>query len=273
MKRIKGFNHHKVNGYAFGSWPFGEPSMYVYVWEIDGLLIDTGHKHMRKEIMEKIGVLPVTQLYVTHHHEDHSANIKEIKEHFSCQVFTSSKCATIMKQPPSLSPAQRFMWGKADPFHNFNIENNQINTANYSFRIIPIPGHASDMVCLYEEKQGWLFSADLYLNHYIKYFMKAESMKAHIESLKKIRILEFDSMFCAHNPQMSQPKLLLKKKQQFFEDFYGNVSSRYHKGMTEKEIFNDMNLKETKQIKMMSLGALSTFNMVRSVMRDEASVL
>lgn len=268
MKRIKIFDHPIVNGYAFGSWPFGEPSMYVYVWNVDGLLIDTGHRHMRKEIMETIGDWKVDQLYVTHHHEDHSANIQVIKEHFSCKVLTSSKCSTIMKKPPSLSPAQHFMWGVANAYHNFTIENNRIETENYSFQIIPIPGHASDMVALYEENQGWLFSADLYLHNYVKYFMRSESMKESIESLKRVQQLDFDSMFCAHNPQMDNPKSLLQRKQQFFEDFYGNVIVRHDKGMSVKEIFIDMGLKESMQTKVMSLGALSGMNMVKSVLRD-----
>ncbi len=269
MKRIKAFNHPIINGHAFGSWPFGEPSMYVYVWQVDGLLIDTGHRHMRKEIMDTIADWKVDQLYVTHHHEDHSANIQVIKEHFNCNVLTSSKCAAIMKKPPSLSPAQHLMWGVAKAHHKFTIENERIETEHHSFQIIPIPGHASDMVGLYEENQGWFFSADLYLHHYVKYFMRPESMKQSIESLKRVRKLDFDSMFGAHNPQMVNPKALLQRKQQFFEDFYGNVIERREKGMSAKEIFVDMGLKEAGRIKMMSLGALSTINMVRSALRDK----
>jgi glyoxylase-like metal-dependent hydrolase (beta-lactamase superfamily II) len=270
MKRIKAFKHPIVKGNAFGSWLFGEPSMYVYVWYIDGLLIDTGHRRMRKEILETIGDWQVDKLYVTHHHEDHSANIKVIKKHFNCQVLTSSKCAEIMKKPPSLSPAQHFMWGLADSYDNFTIENDRIETKNYSFQILPIPGHASDMVCLYEENQGWLFSADLYLHHYVKYFMRSESMRESIKSLAKVKALDFDTMFCAHNPQLDNPKALLQRKQQFFEDFYGNVIERHDKGMSEKEIFTDMGLHEAGRIKWMSLGALSGLNMVRSVLRDES---
>ncbi len=268
MKRIKTLDHAKVSGYSFGSWPFGEPSLFVYVWYIDGLLIDTGHRHMRKEIIDTIQKWSVEQLYVTHHHEDHSANISAITEHFSCPVKTSSKCAALMAAPPPMSPAQHLSWGKYEPYHDFIIENIIIETNQYSFEILQIPGHAADMVCLYEKNQGWLFSADLYLNHYIKYFMKAESMKQQIESLAKIRELEFDAMFCAHNPQFDNPKALLAKKQQFLEDFYGNVERRHKQGMTEKEIFISMQLKEMPRIKLMSLGALSTMNMVRSVIRD-----
>ena len=167
MKRIKSFQHPHVDGFSFGSWPFGEPTLFVYVWHIDGLLIDTGHKHMRKEIINTIDTWPVQQLYVTHHHEDHSANIKAITEHFSCPVRTSSKCATLMADPPPMSPSQHLLWGKYQPYHDFIIENKHLETNQYSFEILPIPGHAADMVSLYEKSQGWLFSADLYLHHYL----------------------------------------------------------------------------------------------------------
>jgi len=268
MKRIKPFEHEIVKGVAFGSSPFGEPSLYVYIWFIDGLLIDTGHRHMRKEILATIGDWPIEQLYITHHHEDHSANIRVIKEQHACRVLTSTACADIMKHPPSISPAQHMSWGMYEPYTTFTIEEQRVATSNYVFDIHPIPGHATDMVCLHEPDQGWLFSADLYLNYYIKYFMRGESMKAQINSLKLVLQLDFDTMFCAHNPQLKEPKSLLSKKLQFLEDFYGNVNRRVTRGYGEKEIFADMGLKEAMKVKLMSLGKLSTMNMVRSVIRD-----
>lgn len=244
--------------------------MYVFVYYVDGLLIDTGHRNMKTQIFDTLKDLDVQQMYLTHHHEDHTANARVLQQHYKCPIYSSQLCAEIMKQPPRISFGQWLTWGKSTPIDTLSIKEEILETAQYTFEIIPIPGHAIDMVCLYEKNQGWLFSADLYVYHYIKYFMRPESMAQQIDSLQRIIQLDFDILFCAHNPQFKNAKDSLRKKLQFFEDFYGNVALGHQKGYPAKTIFKQMNLKEDWQVKLISGGSLSTLNMVRSVIRDES---
>ena len=270
MNHSSSFTHQATTAFKFGSYPFSPPRMFTHVYFIDGLLIDTGHVNMRKEICAELIDLPVDQMLITHHHEDHSGNTDAVQQLFDCPVYASASCAEIMKSPPPISPAQYLTWGKYDPYYKFKIAGDQVKTSNYTFDIIPIPGHAIDMIALHEKEQGWLFSADLYVYHRIKYFMRAESMAEQIESLKIILTLEFDQMYCSHYPQLDvDPKALLKKKLEFFEDFYGRVSDFYQKGYDAKRIMQSMGLKEDWNVRLLSLGGLSTLNMVRSVIRDE----
>jgi len=273
MKVSSSFHHSPVSGFKFGSYPIGKPSMYVHVYYIDGLLIDTGHSNMENEIFSKLKDLDVQQMFLTHHHEDHTANTNILQKHFTCPVYSSKLCAGIMKSPPKISFAQWLTWGQPQAIDHIKIKEDSLVTPHYTFDIIPIPGHAIDMVCLHEKNEGWLFSADLYVYHYIKYFMRAESVAQQIESLKKVIKLDFDILYCAHNPQFENAKECLKKKLQFLEDFYGNVSQVYHKGHSAKAIFKTLKLKENWQVKILSGGELSTLNMVRSIIRDEVNKL
>jgi len=267
MNHSSSFTHQATTGFKFGS------KMSVHVYFIDGLLIDTGHVHMRKQICTELKSLPVDQMLITHHHEDHSGNTDAVQQLFNCPVYASAKCAEIMRSPPSISPAQYMTWGKYDPYHNFKLVGDKLKTEKYTFDIIPIPGHAVDMIALYEKEQGWLFSADLYVYHRIKYFMRAESMARQIESLKKILTLDFDQMYCSHNPQLdTDPKSLLQMKLDFFEGFYDQVSRFYQKGQSTRQIMKTMGLKESWNIRLLSLGGLSTLNMIKSVMRDEEKI-
>ena len=124
------------------------------------------------------------------------------------------------------------------------------------------------MLCLHEANQGWLFSADLWVNEYIRFFMRTESMSQQIESMKRVARLDFDVMLCSHNPQFKEGKAKLFKKIQFMEDFYGRVAELYQQGKKASTIMNEMKLKENKQIRFLSGGALSTLNMVKSVIRE-----
>jgi len=270
MRKSSSFTHQDVTGYKYGSWPFGEPQMYSHIYYVDGLLIDTGHVHMRREICDTLSGLPVEQMLVTHHHEDHSGNIAAVNQFFNCPVFASAECAEIMKSPPAISPAQYLTWGKYDAFSDLKIVGEEIKTQKYTFQVIPIPGHATDMIALYEKENGWLFSADLYVHHRIKYFMRSESMIQQIESIKKILSLDFDKMFCSHNPQLDKnPKLLLTKKLNHFEELYEEISGLFHKGMNANQIVKSIPRIDDRQIKWMSLGALSRINMIKAVIRDE----
>ncbi len=59
MKFVKTFVHDDVQGYKFGSNPFGQPKVFSHIYFIDGLLIDTGHYNMRQEIFTAVSSLPV----------------------------------------------------------------------------------------------------------------------------------------------------------------------------------------------------------------------
>jgi len=243
--------------------------MYSHIYHVDGLLIDTGHVNMRREICETLKGLTVNQMIITHHHEDHSGNIQAVSNLFDCPVYASAKCADIMKAPPLISPAQYLTWGRYDAFHDFEIIGSEIITSKYTFQLIPIPGHAVDMIALHEKDEGWLFSADLYVHHRIKYFMRNESMLQQIESIRKVLTLDFDKMFCSHNPQLDvDPKQLLHQKLHYFEAFYDAVTDLHFKGYGIKQIVKAMPPINDRSIRWMSLGALSHINMVKAVIRD-----
>jgi len=262
------FQHEAVKGYKFGYSPFGKPKLYVHVYYIDGLLIDTGQKHASKEVIRHVKKWDVREIFITHHHEDHTGNLDMLQEHFNCPTYASETCCELMKKPPKISLAQYIFWGNRPSNNQLIPCKSSISTDKYTFQIIPIPGHAIDMVALYEPNKKWLFSADLYIHHYINYFMESESVIQQIYSIRKILELDIEVMFCAHNPQFTDVKALLEKKLLFFENFYGQVFELYEQGKPAKQIFKQLNFKENRYIKLLSQGNLSKMNMVKSVIRD-----
>ncbi len=262
------FTYQDVQGYKFGYHPFGKPSMFSHVYFVDGLLIDTGHSRMRKIISRTLEQLPVKKIFITHHHEDHSGNIEPLKKLYKCSVYSSQLCADIMKDPPKISLAQRAVWGGREAQTELVAQNTSISTPSYTFELIPIPGHAKDMVALYEPHKKWLFSADLYINSYISYFLHDESMADQIDSIRNILDLDFNVMFCGHSPKLENPKTHLSAKLRFLEKFYADVAHLHKQGLSPKEIFQNLQLKENRIIQFFSGGSLSKMNMIRSVISD-----
>ncbi len=268
MITIDTFQHEAVTAYKFGYSPFGKPKLNVHLYYIDGLLIDTGQSRASKEVLRHVGELDVREIFITHHHEDHSGNLNRLQAYFNCSAYASETCCELMKKPPRISFVQNIFWGNRPPSHQLIPCAESISTDKYTFQIIPIPGHAVDMVALYEPNKKWLFSADLYVHHYINYFIKNESVIQQIHSIRKILELDFEVMFCAHSPQLTGGKKLLEKKLVFFENFYAQVSELYEKNYTAQQIFKQLNFKENRSIKFFSQGHLSKMNMVEAVIRD-----
>lgn len=75
MKITKQFNYENIQGFKFGSMPYGKPKMFSHIYFIDGMLIDSGHRNMQKEVLREVSDLDVEQIFITHHHEDHTGNI------------------------------------------------------------------------------------------------------------------------------------------------------------------------------------------------------
>lgn len=268
MRIADKFTHQDITGYRYGYAPIGTPRMVSHVYYVDGLLIDTGHPWVRKEVLNTVKALKVDQQFITHYHEDHTGNLAALQALLDCAAYAPPLTCEIMKDLPPTNLAQLYTWGTRPPYHDLIPKTGVLETEKYRFHLIPIPGHAPDMVALHEPDRGWLFSADLYINSYISFFIHDESMLDQIESMKKVLKLDFNVMLCGHNPQLDKPKEALRKKLAFFEEFYGRVKELHGKGLDAKEIFKAMKLKENTFIKLSSYGTLSKMHMVRSAIRD-----
>lgn len=268
MLIAQSFQHEEILGFKFGYQAIGPPKLFAHIYYVDGLLIDTGQSKMRNSILAATEKLEVEQIFITHHHEDHSGNIKALKDQHNCEAYASKLCCEMMKAPPKLSFAQKITWGRRPAQNDLIPKQQTIETSKYCFDIIPIPGHAPDMVALYEPNRKWLFSADLYLNSYIDYFVYSESIAEQMTSIKKILALDFDVLLCSHKPQLKHGKQQLSKKLHFLESFFEEVSILHTQGFSAKEIFKHLKLKENWWVKILSSGSLSKVNMVHSVIRD-----
>ena len=257
-----------VLGFKYGYTPIGKPSLNTYIYFIDGLLIDTGQSNARQKIISDTNQLAIDQIFITHYHEDHTGNIKVIAKQHQCKVYGSKICSELMKKPPKISFAQKLGWGNRPNYNEIISQEKEIKTDRYTFQIISIPGHAADMIALYEPEKKWLFSADLFINSYISYFLYNESIMDQIISIKKILKLDFKVMFCSHNPQLTEPKEKLKKKLSYLENTFEDVQSLYSKGYSKGQIFKSLKMKENWLVKTLSLGQLSKLNMVQSIIRD-----
>lgn len=269
MNYIKKSNFEDVTLYKLGSALFGKPKVSVYSFLVDRLLIDTGHPKIGKEFAQALKNEPIDQVILTHHHEDHSGNVEELKKVKGIPVFASPLCCQLIRNPKRIEPARIMSWGQPKKATAQTLDLiEDIVTTNYKFKILETPGHAIDQISLYEADKGWLFSGDIFVHHYIKAFMRDEDMLEQINSIKKLLQLDFDVLFCNHQPVLKNGKAKLASKLDFLENFYGSVKAEYAKGKSPKQIMKSLQLKEQRILKLLSLGQLSQLNMITSAIRS-----
>ena len=168
----------EVEAIKLGYGPIGRPFMSVYLYILDGLVIDTGQRHMQKTVIDLLGEKKLQQILLTHHHEDHSGNASALCSHH--QIEACGHPITVQKMATGfpILPYQRFIWGRSKKIRLLPlgpvVESNR-------YKLVPVhtPGHSKDHTVFFEETNGWLFPGDLYLGQRIRYFRADEKIIDH----------------------------------------------------------------------------------------------
>ena len=265
MNIIKSEYFGDVEGIQLGYGPIGSPLMSVFMYVVDGLVIDTGQHNMAKALGRLLKEKAPGRIVLTHHHEDHSGNAAMISKLHSIPVMGHPLTAEKMESGFSILPYQRFVWGNSPALKITHLDGD-IETDRFRFTPVHTPGHSKDHTVFIEKQRGWLFSGDMYLNDRIKFFRSDERFAEQIVSLKKILEFDFETLFCGHNPCLTGAKSKVKSKLQFLEDLYGRIAGLVSKGLSEKAVIKTLDPKKDHRVKWITMGNASFANMVRSAM-------
>lgn len=257
---------HGIKGFTLGWSLAGPPLMAVFCYVFDHVMIDTGQSRMARESLDIAREHRVDQVFLTHHHEDHSGNGALIHNALGIELFGHGLTREKLKKPYKILPYQHYVWGKTTPVGVSPLPEFMETGLG---RMIPIhtPGHSRDHMVYFLPEKGVLFSGDLYLGDRIRYFRSDEDMGIQIASLKKVLTLDFHSLLCSHNPRKSRGREHIQAKLDFLETLYGNTIELWKKGVPENEIFKSLGLREDYFIKYFCCGNVSMINGVRSAVR------
>ena len=270
MNVVKTYQFDSVEIIQLVYGPIGPPLMSVFMYVVDGLIIDTAQHHMAKVVLELLSKKSVSRIVLTHHHEDHSGNAAMIGRQHAIPVIAHPLAVEKLRRSFPILPYQRLVWGKA-PAVSATPLADVVETNRFAFTPIHTPGHSKDHIVLFEKQRGWLFSGDLYLGERIKYFRSDEDICDQIASLKKLMNLNFDILFCGHNPRLKNGKQQIRNKLQFLEDLYGNARKLAEKGWSEKAVIKALDPKNDRGVKWLTMGNVSFANMIRSALAPSSN--
>ncbi len=253
-----------VVGMRVGYAPIGKPLISVIFYYVDGLLIDTGAYNTRASVQRFIQSNHINQVALTHYHEDHAGNAGFLEKKLNVPVYGHLDTVAALKKNVYLKPYEYYMFGRLEKA-NITPLPNVIETDKFKLFPVHTPGHSKDHVIYHERNEGWVFSGDLFLGSRIKFFRKDENILLTIRSLQKTIALDFDYLFCGHNPKMSQPKKYLNAKLEQLLLLMDEVNKLFNQGLSDKEILRKLSKgNEVHLAGLITLGDVSYRHMVAS---------
>lgn len=246
----------------------GRPIYHVFCYLVDGLLIDTGPPATASEMARWAALHRIHRVVVTHHHEDHSGGVAELARTLAVPILATPATAAVLARFPRIPAYRRLVWGQPKNV-TVGTLGEVVETPRYRFRIIPTPGHAADHVALFEEREGWLVSGDLYISPRAVYLRPVEDAWTILASLERLRDLKPRLLLCSHAGLVPDATRALERKIVYWRGLAEKARGLARCGVGPQRIARRL-LGREGAMRLISLGDFSKGNLIRSLLDDPA---
>lgn len=227
---------------------FEEVISYLILGKQKALLFDTGMgiSNIRK-VVEELTPLPVSVLN-SHTHNDHvgdnwrfsdiygmdtdftRANARGSKEDAQAEIADDEICGQL---PSGFNPRQY----SSRPFHisHWLHDGDSIDLGARTIKIIATPGHTPDSIALLDEKNGLLFTGDMFYPGPIYLYRPETDLEAYVASMKKLAALapKLQLLLPSHNVPVADPAYLAKVVDAIQQVRAGKVQPKAQNGKHE----------------------------------------
>jgi glyoxylase-like metal-dependent hydrolase (beta-lactamase superfamily II) len=248
----------------------GRPIYFTAAYWVDGLLIDTGCAHCAGELLPALEGRSVELVVNTHSHEDHIGGNAAIQAAFRCPVYAHPDALPVLHDPrwQPLQPYRRLFWGWPQASEAMPI-GPRVETDRFCFDVIHTPGHSPDHICLFEPRQGWLFSGDAYIGGEDRALREGYDIHGIIASLKKLAQLPVQIILSGSGTVRHRGVESLLQKIDYLEDLGRRVKSLDDQGLSPEQIRRRLFGPEL-PIAYVTLGHFSGRHLVRSYLDSRA---
>jgi glyoxylase-like metal-dependent hydrolase (beta-lactamase superfamily II) len=236
MLMIKITHHGPITRFELARTLAGRRRYWSVAYLVDGMLVDSGPAHTAWELQQALGEKPLLRIFNTHTHEDHIGGNEPLKRYRpSLEILAHPLGLPVLANPRVHQPLhlyRRLFWGWPGASQAQGIDEGALlETENYSFEVIYTPGHTRDHLCLYEPRQGWLFTGDLYVGGRDRAIRAGSEIWEIINSLKRLAILPASRLFPGCARVRENPKEVLSGKVTYLEELGARMLKLYERGM------------------------------------------
>ena len=243
---------------------------FTAAYWVDGMMVDTGCAYTVQELFTSLKGNQVNYIVNTHSHEDHIAGNAALQNIYGADVMAHPLALPVLADPrgrQSLALYQKMMWGYPDPLKG-NVIGEFVETNNHRFTVINTPGHSSDHICLYEPKEDWLFSGDLFLGGQDRALRADYNIWLLIASLEKVAAMDISILFPGSGNIRKNPHNEITGKIEYLKELGERILSHYRQGLGYSQIRRKL-LGSEIAIAYFTLGHFTGTNLIRSFIEDQ----
>jgi len=230
---------------------------------VDGLAVEGGSPYFKTKLHAFYLENKPDQAVFTHCHEDHAGNV-DLFNLLGIVPYAHQEAVNYLSSPPVIPYYRRFVWGTPAAGRS-QIVREVIKTEKYVFQVIASPGHSADHLCLYEKKEGWPFTGDLYVGEKIFYLYQNEDLPKMKETLKKLAKLNFSTLFCSHRGRLQKGPEALTRKLLHIETLEEKAKALQLKGFSLSDITRQLLGKED-YMRIISKGEFSKTALIAALL-------
>jgi glyoxylase-like metal-dependent hydrolase (beta-lactamase superfamily II) len=251
----------------------GRGRYWTVAYLVDGLLIDSGCAYTASEFVHQLEDQSIFRIVNTHSHEDHiGANAALQRQKGNLEILAHELALPVLADPREKQPIlfyQRLFWGWPEPSKaNPVIEGDVIDTEHHAFQVLHTPGHSLDHICLYEPKQGWIFSGDLFVGGQERALRADYDLWGILASLKRLAGLQSSMLFPACARVRSNPKGELLTKIAYLEEMSARVLELHRGGCSVGTIARQV-FGGPMPVELVTMGNFTRRHMVSSILRRD----
>lgn len=135
---------------------------------------------------------PLTKIFITHHHFDHTGGVAALKQNTQAKVF-----------------APKYDEHRISQVDHWVEEGSEVFVGNHQAKVLFLPGHTLGHIAYYFSDDGALFSGDVLFAMGCGRLFEGTSAQMH-QSLKKIKALPPKTkVYCAHEYTLANGRFAL----------------------------------------------------------------
>lgn len=235
---------------------------------VDQVLVDTGFPHLRSLVHEVVPG-PLKAICLTHLHEDHSGNAASLARRFDCPIYLSHIQHLGSDGLAQLALYRLLYWGRPAAYQPQEMPDT-VDTGERTLRAVHTPGHSETHVALFDERDGLLFSGDLFITGFVSAVMSHENPYQSMVSLRTVADLEPTQLLGGHGQQFDRPARLLRRKADSIERAAHKAVQDHRRGLATRAIVKHLfpeSVALDRRLTWMTAGEFSFRNFVRAAIR------
>lgn len=224
-----------------------------------GILIDTGFRHVGRELEQALEAIRPRGVIVTHWHEDHSGNAATLAQRYPVWMWGGTE--ERLRAFPRVKLYRHVVWGRP---RALSAPVQPIDAA--PLPLVHTPGHSFDHHVVHDPGSDTLFGGDLWLGVKVRVIGREENPYQIVESLTKAIELRPARVFDAHRGPIDDPVDALRARRDWLQETLTAIEHRLQRGDSERAILREV-LGGEELSALVTEGEYSRRNLVRAVGR------